>query len=994
MTQHPVTRTRAIAPPKDYSHSARRNPILSAMVVVLALAGNSLAQSDIETCLSCHEDVDLTGMNKYGSEVSVYVALDRFQASVHGEMECVDCHLDLADAEDYPHDEELAPVDCSQCHDDVFAVHDRSAHSRTANCEDCHGYHNVVSPADSDVGEGGVNCGKCHREIAAEYDRSLHGRAVHTGAPLAPRCWDCHGAHNIAGDRAVASSITRFNIPFLCGNCHKEGTDVTRKYDIHEDSILLHYSQSIHGYGLYTQGLIVTAVCTDCHTAHNVRDHTDPESSIHRGNVATTCLKCHGLIEKVHRKVIRGELWQKEPHKIPACVDCHSPHRIRRVFYEEGIADKECLQCHAQQNLTMVRNGVTVSIYVDTLETHSSAHRSVTCAQCHTGASPVHERPCATMAERVDCSICHSDAVVAFDSSTHGQLADRGDPMAPTCIECHGRHNVLRQVNPSSRTYPRNVPSLCADCHRHGAPAAKRLEDDHERVNEYVMSIHGKGLLESGLIVTAMCTNCHTAHNVLPPGNPASTVHKENIPHTCAKCHIGIFETFVTSIHSPTVSDSEEPLPTCDDCHQSHAIVRTDNEGFKLQIMNRCGRCHQDVTDTYFETIHGKVSKLGYTVAAKCYDCHGAHDILPTVDLASSLSRQNIVATCSACHPGSHRQFAGYLTHATHHDRNKYPILFYTFWFMTFLLVGTLVLAGTHTILWLPRSFQAMRAHKKLRATYHGKLEYRRFKRLHSVLHIMIIVSFLGLAATGMTLKFSYLEWAQWLSRMLGGFESASYIHRLCALITFAYFVTHLADLYVQKRRSRKTWRECMQSTRSMLPGKTDVQELIGSLKWFVGRGPRPRYGRWTYWEKFDYFAVFWGVAVIGITGLMLWFPEFFTHFLPGWIINVATIIHSDEALLATGFIFTVHFFNTHFRPDKFPMDTVIFTGRVPIEELRQDRPREYEALVRTRQLKRYLAEPLPPVIVRTIRVLASLALLVGLALIGLIIYAEIFGYR
>ena len=84
-------------------------------------------------------------------------------------------------------------------------------------------------------------------------------------------------------------------------------------------------------------------------------------------------------------------------------------------------------------------------------------------------------------------------------------------------------------------------------------------------------------------------------------------------------------------------------------------------------------------------------------------------------------------------------------------------------------------------------------------------------------------------------------------------------------------------------------------------------------------RRATPGYGRFTYWEKFDYFAVFWGMIIIGFTGLVLWFPEFFTRILPGWSINVATIIHSDEALLAVGFIFTIHFFNTHFRPDKFP---------------------------------------------------------------------------
>jgi cytochrome b subunit of formate dehydrogenase len=165
-------------------------------------------------------------------------------------------------------------------------------------------------------------------------------------------------------------------------------------------------------------------------------------------------------------------------------------------------------------------------------------------------------------------------------------------------------------------------------------------------------------------------------------------------------------------------------------------------------------------------------------------------------------------------------------------------------------------------------------------------------------------------------------------------------------------------------------------------------------VKWFFGWGPRPDYGRWTYWEKFDYFAVFWGVAIIGSTGLCLWFPEIFTRFLPGWSINVATIIHSDEALLATGFIFTIHFFNTHFRPEKFPIDTVIFTGRMSVEELKHDKPQLYEELVARGELERHLAEPASPRFERWVRAFGFTALAVGFTLVGLIIYAMLFSYR
>jgi cytochrome b subunit of formate dehydrogenase len=245
-----------------------------------------------------------------------------------------------------------------------------------------------------------------------------------------------------------------------------------------------------------------------------------------------------------------------------------------------------------------------------------------------------------------------------------------------------------------------------------------------------------------------------------------------------------------------------------------------------------------------------------------------------------------------------------------------------------------------------------------------------------------------------MTLKFSYLGWAQGISAVLGGFESAGYLHRICAIITFAYFGIHAWDLFRKKRASGLSWFRYLMHPASMIPNRKDLSDLIATFRWFVGRGPRPAYGRWTYWEKFDYFAVFWGVAIIGATGLMLWFPEWFTYVLPGWIINVATIIHSDEALLAVAFIFTVHFFNTHFRPDRFPMDTVIFTGRVPVDELRDDRPLEYEQLVQSGELEKNLVDPLPPYVESAFRVFGWIALIVGLSLVLLILWAELFGYR
>jgi cytochrome b subunit of formate dehydrogenase len=918
-------------------------------LALLALPRTGSAQEN-DDCLSCHEDSEMTG-ERDGREYSVFVDPDLFAHSVHADLDCISCHAFLDGVEDFPHDEvEPEPVDCSACHDDISEL----------------------------------------------YDQSLHGQAVAAGEELAPHCWDCHGSHDILPKNDPKSRVAKYNIPFMCGDCHKEGSPVDRYYNIPQDSILSHYSQSIHGEGLYQKGLTVSAVCSDCHTAHFVLPHTDPRSSIFRGNVAATCQHCHGRIEQVHKQIIKGELWEKEPNKVPVCVDCHQPHEARNVFYQE-VSDTECLACHARPDLSMIRDGETVSLYVDSLELHDSRHRAQSCAQCHVGISPHLKRPCSTVADRVDCSICHSAVVETYATSTHGVLLERGETVAPDCTDCHGRHNIRGRQDPRSPTFATNVPALCANCHSAGGSADMRREIQGKLsdADSYAMSIHGKGLLESGLVVTAMCTDCHTAHHVLPADDPASSVNHKNVPHTCAACHNGIYELYVQSVHGDTTHvQGEKKFPSCTDCHRSHTIARTDTPFFKQQILDQCGGCHAEVTDTYFQTYHGKVFQLGSTIAAECFDCHGSHDILPPDNPESHLSRQNIVATCGKCHEGSHRQFAGYLTHATHHDKDKYPILFYAFWFMTILLVGTLAISTFHTLLWLPRSFMMMRKHKKMLAETKDRRVYRRFSRLQSAQHVLVVISFLGLAVTGMILKFSYLGWAQWLSGILGGFESAGFIHRFCAFLTGVYFATHLWSLVRMKIDRKLSWWKLLTDKNSMLPNRHDLSEVWGTLKWFIGMGPRPEYGRWTYWEKFDYFAVFWGVFIIGSTGLMLWFPELFTHILPGWMINVATIVHSDEALLATAFIFTVHFFNTHFRPDRFPMDTVIFTGRMTVDELKADRPREYRELVESGELEKNLAHPLPPLVIRGIKIFGTVALIIGLTLILLVIYAEIFGYR
>jgi uncharacterized protein with PIN domain len=517
--------------------------------------------------------------------------------------------------------------------------------------------------------------------------------------------------HDIVPVKDPRSAVAPQQIPYVCGRCHREGSAVALQRHIPQSNIIENYSESMHGEALLKKGLAVTATCASCHTAHLILPHTDARSSIARKNIAKTCTKCHAQIEHVHRKVIRGELWEKESNVLPACVDCHQPHKVRKVFYDQGMADSDCMRCHGDRSLKSSKDGR--SLFVDQSEVVASRHSKTACSQCHSGVNASHRRPCETITQEVDCANCHAEIGQQYQKSMHGVLLAKLDENAPTCKECHTTHGVKGRKDPLSPTFPTNIPALCARCHREGQKAAVRYTgSEHQIIEHYTESIHGKGLLKSGLTVTATCTDCHTAHGVQPLSNPESSINPKNVPATCGRCHHGIEEQFRQSVHVLKLGKTDKSLPVCNDCHTAHTIRRADNEGFKLQIMQQCGRCHEEIAKTYFDTYHGKVSQLGYTKTAKCYDCHGAHDILQVGDPRSRLSHANVVETCKKCHPGATRRFAGYLTHATHHDPGKYPYLFWTFWGMTGLLIFTFVVGGVHTLLWLPRALQRRRRMK------------------------------------------------------------------------------------------------------------------------------------------------------------------------------------------------------------------------------------------------------------------------------------------
>ncbi len=261
-----------------------------------------------------------------------------------------------------------------------------------------------------------------------------------------------------------------------------------------------------------------------------------------------------------------------------------------------------------------------------------------------------------------------------------------------------------------------------------------------------------------------------------------------------------------------------------------------------------------------------------------------------------------------------------------------------------------------------------------------------RFHRHDRLLHGLLMASFLTLALTGMPLLFPLAPWASTLAHLFGGYAVTGILHRMAATLLMSVFLTHLIRL-AHRLLVRKDY-GMLWGPRSLVPQPIDLVQLLQHFRWFVGLGPRPRFDRYSYWEKFDYWAVFWGMAIIGSSGLLLWFPAFFARFLPGWIFNIALVVHGEEALMAMVFIFTVHFFNGHLRPDKFPMDLVIFTGRVSVEELKHERPAEYERLVTENTLEKVLTEPPSQGLTTLGRIIGTTAVCIGLTVAVLAIYA------
>ncbi len=645
----------------------------------------------------------------------------------------------------------------------------------------------------------------------------------------------------------------------------------------------------------------------------------------------------------------------------------------QKAAAKKGMGNAECLACHNNQDLTKEVDGKQVSVYVDETGFGQSVHSALDCTGCHTD---IKEYPHEPAPQKVSsCASCHEGIAKEHEESIHAK-SSKGK--AAGCADCHGSHEIFRKDDSRSMVSRFKIAETCSKCHTDQKVIQQFSLAPAQFIMDYRESAHGKGMYSSGLVISATCSDCHGAHNVKSKSDPAAMIARAHLPETCSKCHQGILNDFEKSAHGALWKKGDTRGPVCSTCHTSHEIKKTDLASFQLQAMNQCGKCHAAQTETYRDTFHGKATSLGMAVAAKCSDCHTPHLNLPQKDPHSTVAGANVQKTCAQCHANVTANVVSFNPHPEPTKKEKSPLVYYVFNFMKWLLVLVFGFFGLHTILWFQRSIGAWIRKETPRTPEKGPY-VTRFVTPHRITHIVIVLSFLGLALTGIPLKFNYTPWGRVFSSVLGGVEVSRFFHRSWAVITFGYAFYHL--WFLIKSVFIKGDRSILFGPNSMVPRKKDFVDFFQNLRWFFYLGPKPKLDRWTYWEKFDYYAVFWGVPVIGLSGLLLWFPWIFTKFLPGSILNVAMIIHGEEALLAVGFIFTFHFFHNHLRPENFPMDTAIFTGKMPLARFKEERPEEYERLVKAGKLEEIIVEPPTQLARRLSGWFGTAALILGLIL-------------
>jgi len=666
--------------------------------------------------------------------------------------------------------------------------------------------------------------------------------------------------------------------------------------------------------------------------------------------------------------------------------------------------DNSCLQCHTTPDLWDPKDKVQYRFYINKKDLDKDVHylKGVNCVDCHGGNGETAEKNPAHAVEdgfrsklpdiEKFCAYCHANEVTDLRKSMHvkaGAKNPQGEGTLLSCDQCHGplAHSLLPVKNPQSPVRLEGQVKTCGGCHQ-------------EKTETFLRSVHGQALEKKGLSVGPGCADCHGSHNVFLPNDTRSTINEAHVADTCGKCHLKIEDRLRASVHGrgglggqasrPAPGGTKNLKPTCTSCHQGHDLPSPGSVAFRDALPDRCGNCHGGMSSSYALSMHGKLTDLGYGPAAKCADCHGSHDILPLNDPNSRLSAANRVHTCGQCHTKASANFVNFSPHIDPFNAKKNPVVHAVQVTLLTLLYSTFAFFGIHSLLWFIRGLVDVLKHGRPHGLRPGEVAYVRFVSFHRIGHTIMMTSFLGLALTGLPLKYHAAPWAKSLAQGMGGFEYTGFWHRffgVILLISMLVYLARMVRLMVQGRKQGRTLVNMLFGSDSPLPTLRDLKDFLKMLRWFFGLGPRPSFDRWSYWEKIDFWGAIADTVIIGSTGLVLWFPNFFCGVLPGTALNIAQVIHSTQALLATGFVFAIHFFNTHFRPDRFPADMSVLTGLVSEEEFKEDRPEYFERLEREGKLDAMRTTSPGLAVLWCIRTFGFLALAVGLALLlGMIV--------
>jgi len=603
----------------------------------------------------------------------------------------------------------------------------------------------------------------------------------------------------------------------------------------------------------------------------------------------------------------------------------------------------DCLTCHGDASLlTKDVDGKPVSLHVDPEKFKNSLHGKVfSCVDCHTDVkSSPHENAPA----KVSCAICHADEQEAWEHSSHAKSKQSGGAGA-TCLDCHGSpHELLPSSDPKSRTNHANIPTTCGSCHNQ--KFVMEATGRAQPFSAYQQSVHGRAVA-NGVKKAAVCTDCHSAHEIRGPADPKSSIFKFNVPVTCGKCHGEVQQEFDQSIHGQAISRGQWQAPVCTDCHGIHSIKshKDPNSPISAQNLaqNTCVPCHEQVrlsqefgfegarVSTYLASYHGLALQRGSTVVANCASCHGVHNILPSSDLRSTVNPANLVKTCGQCHRGVTENFVSAKVHVNAPLSQDTGSIVVRVVRRFYVLLIVIVIGGMllhNFVIWRFKTILLRRRQTGPMVT--------RMSQGQRIQHAILFTSFIVLVLTGFALRYPN---SGFRFLVLGMNESLrGVVHRITGLVLIGIGSYHLFYA-IFNREGRMMLKDIWLHWR-------DVRDTWENLSYHLGfSSSKPGFARFTYAEKVEYWALIWGTIVMAVTGVMLWAKVIVGNHLPRWWIDVATAVHFYEAILATLAILVWHFYQVFFDPDAYPMNWAWWDGQVPVAHYQAEHPLDVESV-------------------------------------------------